>query len=129
MADDRDYHAEGIIGSCYNMLLPMLHRRLCYRVWACIDGGNIFCTVSSILAAVNNSFDGLLSAYNHNNRDSWLQRHDVEYLSSCMLLVFWPLFEVLFIANTELMIHNSVALVKLGESQWTFGQTLAMLMR
>lgn len=29
--------------------------------------------------------DGLLSAYNHNNRDSWLQRHDVEYLSPRML--------------------------------------------
>ena len=57
-ADDRDYHAGGIIGSCYNMLLPMLHRRLCYRVWACIDDGNIICTVGSILAAVNNSFDG-----------------------------------------------------------------------
>ena len=49
------------------------------------------------------------------------------YPLACFL-VFWLLFEVVFIANTELMIHNSVALVKLGESQWTFGQTLAMLM-
>ena len=57
-ADDRDYHAGGIIGSCYNMLLPMLHRRLCYPVWACIDDGDIICTVGLILAAVNNSFDG-----------------------------------------------------------------------
>ena len=72
--------------------------------------------------------DGLLSAYNHNNRDSWLQRHDVEYLSPRMLFGVLATFEVVFIANTELMIHNSVALVKLGESQWAFSQTLAMLM-
>ncbi|KIM88232.1 hypothetical protein PILCRDRAFT_814137 [Piloderma croceum F 1598] len=38
------------------------------------------------------------------------------------------LLEVLFIVDTELMISRSSTLVKPGESAWTFGQTLAMVM-
>lgn len=36
--------------------------------------------------------------------------------------------EILFIADTELMIKRSAGFVKPGESQWSFGQTLAMVM-
>ena len=35
---------------------------------------------------------------------------------------------VLVIANTELMIHRNKWLVSIGESHWTFGQTLAMIL-
>jgi hypothetical protein len=35
---------------------------------------------------------------------------------------------VIFIVDTEFMIQRSSGLVKPGESQWTFGQTLALLM-
>jgi hypothetical protein len=38
------------------------------------------------------------------------------------------LLEVIFIVDTELMILRSSTLVKPGESAWTFGQTLAMVM-
>jgi hypothetical protein len=38
------------------------------------------------------------------------------------------LLEVVFIVDTELMISRSSTLVKPGESAWTFGQTLAMVM-
>lgn len=38
------------------------------------------------------------------------------------------LIEVLFVLDTEFMIHRSAALVKEGEAEWTFGQTLAMFM-
>jgi len=38
------------------------------------------------------------------------------------------LLEVIFIVDTELMISRSSILVKPGESAWTFGQTLAMVM-
>jgi hypothetical protein len=38
------------------------------------------------------------------------------------------LLEVIFIVDTELMISRSSTVVKPGESAWTFGQTLAMVM-
>jgi hypothetical protein len=38
------------------------------------------------------------------------------------------LLELPFIVDMELMISRSSSLVKEGESQWTFGQTFAMLM-
>jgi hypothetical protein len=38
------------------------------------------------------------------------------------------LLDLLFVINTELMIRSNKGLVKEAESQWTFGQTLAMLM-
>jgi hypothetical protein len=43
-------------------------------------------------------------------------------------VVVIALLEVLFIVDTELMISRSSTLVKDGESQWSFGQTLAMVM-
>ncbi|KDQ17188.1 hypothetical protein BOTBODRAFT_172261 [Botryobasidium botryosum FD-172 SS1] len=44
------------------------------------------------------------------------------------MLAFSLIAQVLFIADTELMIRRSADLVQEGESQWTFGQTLAMLL-
>jgi len=38
------------------------------------------------------------------------------------------LLVLLFVVDTELMIRRNKGLVKEGKSQWTFGQTLAMLM-
>jgi hypothetical protein len=43
-------------------------------------------------------------------------------------VVTFVLAEILFIADTELMIKRSSGLVKKGEGEWTFGQTLAMFM-
>jgi hypothetical protein len=40
----------------------------------------------------------------------------------------FTLAEIVFIVDTELMIKRSSNLVKQGEAQWTFGQTLAMFM-
>ena len=42
-------------------------------------------------------------------------------------LQFVLLLDVLFAVDTELMIHRSRPLVQPGESQWTFGQTLAVI--
>ena len=41
--------------------------------------------------------------------------------------LFGALLVLLFVVDTELMIRRNKGLVKEGESQWTFGQTLAML--
>ncbi|KDQ13351.1 hypothetical protein BOTBODRAFT_33672 [Botryobasidium botryosum FD-172 SS1] len=41
---------------------------------------------------------------------------------------FMALFiDVIFVVDTEVMIRRNAGLVQAGESQWTFGQTLAML--
>jgi hypothetical protein len=43
-------------------------------------------------------------------------------------VIFMVLLEVVFVVDMELMISRSSTMVKEGESQWTFGQTLAILM-
>jgi hypothetical protein len=50
---------------------------------------------------------------------------DTTFLACCW--VFAVGLDIVFVVNTELMIRHSAALVKPGASDWTFGQTLAML--
>jgi len=45
-----------------------------------------------------------------------------------MLWLVGVILVVVFVVDTELMVQKSSPLVKSGESQWTFGQTLAILM-
>ncbi|KDQ17189.1 hypothetical protein BOTBODRAFT_599907 [Botryobasidium botryosum FD-172 SS1] len=49
----------------------------------------------------------------------------VKYYST---LLFSLIIEIIFIVDTELMIRRSADLVQEGGSEWTFGQTLAMLL-
>jgi len=42
-------------------------------------------------------------------------------------LIIIAFLEVLFIVDTELMISRNAGFVKPGESEWSFGQTLAMV--
>jgi hypothetical protein len=43
-------------------------------------------------------------------------------------LLFLLLINIFFVINTELTIHRGVKQQQPGESQWTFGQTLALLL-
>jgi hypothetical protein len=43
-------------------------------------------------------------------------------------VVIVAFLEILFIVDTELMISQSAGIVGAGESDWSFGQTLVMVM-
>jgi hypothetical protein len=49
-------------------------------------------------------------------------------ITSMPVILTSALVVIFFVVDTELMIRRSVSLVKDGESLWTFGQVLAMIM-
>lgn len=59
---------------------------------------------------------------------TWFHPHDNLRPMQIATLAGVATAVVLFIANTELMIHRNKDVVRPGESEWTFGQTLAMFL-
>ena len=60
-------------------------------------------------------------------RESFLLTLSYPSLFGLLYLPIVLFIDVLFAVDTELMIHRSRPLIQPGESQWTFGQTLAVI--
>jgi hypothetical protein len=105
---------------------------------AALARGVIFCLVFPVFACTHSVCISIFPSLGPSARDRALSEEQreaevVQSLAFSRLTFYFAISGmatamIILIANTEQMIHRSSNLVKSGEGDWTFGQTLALLL-